>query len=169
MSSAMFSFCTLVLLLVSLGVNGQAPKRRFEYKMSFKGPHLVQRDNSVPFWEYFGDALAGDEGIRITPSLRSKKGSVWSKNKLDSTGWEVEAGLRITGRGRVGADGMAIWFTEGRGSMGDDPNNLVVFGAADRWNGLGIFLDSFDNDGQHNNPYMMAVTNDGSRSFDHQR
>ena len=33
-------------------------------------------------------------------------GSVWSKNKLEAPGWEIEAGVRVTGRGRVGADGM---------------------------------------------------------------
>ena len=56
MSSAtmFFSFSLMFLLIVLDGINAQAPKRRFEYKLSFKGPHLVQRDNSVPFWEYFG-------------------------------------------------------------------------------------------------------------------
>ncbi|RUS83961.1 hypothetical protein EGW08_008267 [Elysia chlorotica] len=105
MSTSLFQL-SLLFLCLAIHALGQAPKKRFEYKLSFKGPHLVQRDNTVPFWEYFGDALAGDEGIRITPSLRSKKGSVWSKNKLEGSGWMIEAGLRVTGRGRIGADGM---------------------------------------------------------------
>lgn len=29
-------------------------------------------------------------------------------------------------------------------------------------------MDSFDNDNKHNNPYIMAVINDGTRAFDHQ-
>lgn len=57
MSSAMFSFHFLFLLIAVLCVLAQSPKRRFEYKLSFKGPHLVQRDNTVPFWEYFGGKL----------------------------------------------------------------------------------------------------------------
>ena len=28
--------------------------RRFEYKLSFKGPHLVQGDGVVPFWQHGG-------------------------------------------------------------------------------------------------------------------
>ncbi|KAK7096012.1 protein ERGIC-53-like isoform X2 [Littorina saxatilis] len=154
-----FTFAISVLCLYS--VFGQLPKARFEYKYSFKGPHLVQRDNSIPFWEYSGDALAGEDGVRVTPSLRSKKGAVWSKNPLQAPNWQIEVAVRVTGRGRIGADGMAIWFTEQKGTEGN------VFGSNDQWKGLGVFLDSFDNDNQHNNPYIMAIVNDGSMSFDH--
>ena len=31
-----------------------------------------------------------------------------------------------------------------------------VFGSSDKWNGLGVFFDSFDNDNKHNNPYIMG-------------
>ena len=77
--------------------------------------------------------------------------------------------LRVTGRGRVGADGMvreiesplntitvlfdqAIWFTEKPGVEGS------VFGSNDQWNGLGIFLDSFDNDAlvSHGNELFIS-------------
>ena len=27
---------------------------RFEYKMSFKGPHLIQKDGTIPFWSHGG-------------------------------------------------------------------------------------------------------------------
>ncbi|KAL0268079.1 UNVERIFIED_CONTAM: hypothetical protein PYX00_010151 [Menopon gallinae] len=42
-----------------------------------------------------------------------------------------------------------------------------VFGSSDRWTGLGVIFDSFDNDNKHNNPYIMAVVNDGTKAFDH--
>ena len=28
---------------------------------------------------------------------------------------------------------------------------------------------SFDNDNKHNNPYIMAMTNDGTQAYDHQK
>ncbi len=28
--------------------------RRFEYKLSFKGPHLVFKDGTIPFWDHGG-------------------------------------------------------------------------------------------------------------------
>lgn len=37
---------------------------------------------------------------------------------------------------------QAVWFTSSQGLDGP------VYGAADQWNGVGIFFDSFDNDGK---------------------
>ncbi|XP_051630587.1 protein ERGIC-53 [Manacus candei] len=139
-----------------------APHRRFEYKYSFKGPHLVQADGTVPFWVHTGNAIPSADQIRITTSLKSQKGSVWTKNKSIFEYWEVEVTFRVTGRGRIGADGLAVWFTEEQGLEGP------VFGAADKWNGVGIFFDSFDNDGKKNNPGVIVVGNNGKLLYDHQ-
>lgn len=37
---------------------------------------------------------------------------------------------------------QAVWFTSEQGLDGP------VYGAADQWNGIGVFFDSFDNDGK---------------------
>ncbi|XP_015918177.1 protein ERGIC-53 [Parasteatoda tepidariorum] len=140
----------------------EIPHHKFEYKYSFKGPYLAQKDGTVPFWEHFGNAIASEEMVRITPSLRSKKGSIWTKNKTNFDWWEVEVVFRVNGRGRLGADGFAFWYTDNKGVEGP------VFGSNDHWNGLGVFFDSFDNDGRGNNPYIMAMYNDGTKTFDHQ-
>lgn len=71
--------------------------------------------------------------------------------------------FRVTGRGRIGADGLAFWFTEQRGAEGP------VFGSSDMWKGLGVFFDTFDNDNKHNNPYISAMINDGTKQYDHQK
>jgi len=50
------------LLLISLifphvfadNAAGDLPHRRFEYKYSFKGPHLTQSDGRIPFWIHTG-------------------------------------------------------------------------------------------------------------------
>ncbi|XP_077203021.1 protein ERGIC-53 [Paroedura picta] len=139
-----------------------SPHRRFEYKYSFKGPHLVQADGSVPFWLHTGNAIPSADQIRITPSLKSQRGSVWTKSKSIFEHWEIEVTFRVTGRGRIGADGLAIWFTEGQGLDGP------VFGAADNWNGVGIFFDSFDNDAKKNNPAIVILGNNGKLHYDHQ-
>nr|XP_028604220.1 protein ERGIC-53 [Podarcis muralis] len=148
---------------IDAGAAGPAPPhRRFEYKYSFKGPHLVQGDGSVPFWVHTGNAIPSADQIRITPSLKSQRGSVWTKSKSIFEYWEIEVTFRVTGRGRVGADGLAVWFTEEQGLDGP------VFGAADNWNGVGIFFDSFDNDAKKNNPAVIVVGNNGKLHYDHQ-
>lgn len=133
--------------------------RRFEYKYSFKGPYLAQKDGTVPFWEYSGSSIASEEMVRITPSLRSKKGQIWTRQKSNFNWWEVEIMFRVNGKGRIGADGLAFWFTDQKYPEGP------VFGSSDHWQGLALFFDSFDNDNKGNNPYVMAMVNDGTKSY----
>ncbi|XP_006913771.1 protein ERGIC-53 [Pteropus alecto] len=144
------------------GTPGMLPHRRFEYKYSFKGPHLVQSDGTVPFWAHAGNAIPSSDQIRIAPSLKSQRGSVWTKTKAAFENWEIEVTFRVTGRGRIGADGLAVWYTENQGLEGP------VFGSADMWNGVGIFFDSFDNDGKKNNPAVVIIGNNGQFHYDHQ-
>ncbi|KAK6728490.1 hypothetical protein RB195_005868 [Necator americanus] len=153
------------LLIVAANLaNSQMPIfRKFEYKHSFRAPNLAQRDGSIPFWIVSGDAIASGEQLRLAPSMRSRKGIVWNKRPMqESENFQIDVSLKVTGQGRVGADGMAIWYTAQMGSIGP------VFGANDFWTGMGIFLDSFDNDGQKNNPIIALMINDGTRSYDHQ-
>jgi mannose-binding lectin 1 len=117
----------------------------------------------IIYFHSFLDAIASSESIRIAPSLRSQKGAVWTKAKTTFDWWEVDVAFRISGRGRIGADGLAFWYTTEKGDY-----NGEVFGSSDKWQGLAIFFDSFDNDNKHNNPYISAVINDGSQKFDHQ-
>lgn len=158
-----------ILLITALCVlvAGQGVHKRFEYKFSFKPPYLAQKDGSVPFFEYTGNAIASEESVRITPSLRSQKGMIWSKEQTNFDWWEVDLTFRVTGRGRIGADGLAFWYTAAKGV--EPPAGVThVYGSSDQWIGLGIFFDSFDNDNKHNNPYIMGMTNDGTKKFDHQ-
>ena len=46
-------------------------------------------------------------------------------------------------------------YTAQQGTIGP------VFGANDFWTGMGIMLDSFDNDGGKNNPSISLMINDG--------
>ncbi|VDL79442.1 unnamed protein product [Nippostrongylus brasiliensis] len=151
-------------MLVVVGLTAaQAPIfKRFEYKHSFRAPNLAQRDGSIPFWMVSGDAIASGDQLRLAPSMRSRKGIAWNKRPMsESENFQIDVSLKITGQGRIGADGLAIWYTAQMGAIGP------VFGANDFWTGMGLFLDSFDNDGQKNNPMIALMVNDGTRSYDH--
>jgi lectin, mannose-binding 2 len=56
---------------------------------------------------------------------------------------------------------MAIWVTKGRATPGS------VFGSADRFEGLGIFIDTYKNNRPGTVfPYVMAMMGDGQTSYD---
>lgn len=162
MSAEVWWFLNFFLFSYLSTTLASIPHRKFEYKYSFKPPYLAQKDGSVPFWEYGGNAIASAENVRVVPSLRSQKGAIWTKSKTTFDWWEVDLVFRVTGRGRIGADGLAFWYVENKGAY-DGP----VFGSSDKWVGLGLFFDSFDNDNKHNNPYIMAMANDGTKEYDH--
>ena len=112
--------------------------KRFEYKLSFKGPHLSFKDGTVPFWTHGGSksfffaersssdrfrssgAIASDDQVRVTPSIRSQKGWIWSKNTMTADHWLLEVKIRVNGRGRVGADGMVSRFQSSDRSNAQD-------------------------------------------------
>lgn len=60
----------------------------------------------IVFLLFFSDCIASADSVRVAPSLKSQKGAIWTKNKTDFDGWEIEVAFRISGRGRIGADGL---------------------------------------------------------------
>lgn len=59
-------------------------------------------------FSYFKDAIASAESVRVAPSLRSQKGAIWTKQPTNFDNWEIEIVFRVSGRGRIGADGLVI-------------------------------------------------------------
>lgn len=55
---------------------------------------------------FFKDAIASAESVRVAPSLRSQKGAIWTKQPTNFDNWEIEIVFRVSGRGRIGADGL---------------------------------------------------------------
>ena len=74
---------------------------------------------------------------------------------------QIEFEFKIHGKGNLHADGMALWLTKGRASSGP------VFGSADKFEGLGIFIDTYKNNRPGTVfPYVMAMVGDGKTSYD---
>lgn len=86
---------TFILISLIDGFGQQLTRHEtFQYKYSFKGPYLAQKDNSVPFWQYSGITIASEEMVKLTPSLKSKKGAIWTKLKTNFQWWEVAIEFR---------------------------------------------------------------------------
>jgi Legume-like lectin family len=60
---------------------------------------------------FLPDAIASSENVRIAPSLRSQKGAIWTKSQTNFDWWEVDIVFRVSGRGRIGADGLVSVHT----------------------------------------------------------
>ena len=56
--------------------------------------------------------------------------------------WEVHVDLQIGGGGKVGADGMGLWYVE------ESKREGPVMGNMDYFSGVGIIFDTYDNDAQ---------------------
>eukprot|EP00069_Balaena_mysticetus_P013659 bmy_01493T0 len=153
----------LLLLLLLLDPHspewGHPPQRRFEYKLSFKGPRLALPGAGIPFWSHHGDAIPGLEEVRLAPAMRNRNGAVWSRTPVLFSAWEVEMQMRVTGLGRRGAQGMAVWYTQGRGQVGS------VLGALDSGDGIGILFDSSAEDTQ-NSPAIRVLASDGHTPYE---
>lgn len=80
---------------------------------------------------------------------------------LTATNWEVEVEFKISGKNHLYGDGFAMWITKQRAQQGP------VFGAADNFEGLGIFIDTYKNNRPGVVfPYVMAMFGDGHKSYD---
>ena len=77
--------------------------------------------------------------IRLTQDRPHQSGYVWSRAPLPGKSFEITWEFRVDGKGSAGADGMAMWLTQGRAEKGP------VFGSKDYFDGLGIFFDTYAN------------------------
>jgi lectin, mannose-binding 2 len=74
---------------------------------------------------------------------------------------QIEVEFKIEGSGSLYGDGMAIWLTKQRAQQGP------VFGFTDKFEGLGIFIDTYKNDRPGVVfPYVMAMMGDGNTAYD---
>ena len=74
---------------------------------------------------------------------------------------QIEIEFKIAGKGSLHGDGFAMWVTKQRATSGP------VFGSTDRFEGLGIFFDTYKNNRPGVVfPYVMAMLGDGQTSYD---
>ena len=135
--------------------------------LSLSPPFPFGRVFSLPNFESEGNAVISDNYVRLTPDRQSKAGSVFSLESSASREFEVMFEFSISGNGmNAYGDGMAFWVAsfEHPAHRHPDRNN---FGYVKRWYGLGIIVDTFDNNRDFAQPSLTAIWNDGSFDFHH--
>ncbi|KXT08097.1 hypothetical protein AC579_1473 [Pseudocercospora musae] len=130
---------------------------------SLQSPYL-DSDMQSRWWDYGGSTvIRADQYIRLTGQHPSQAGWIYSRVPLTATNWEVEFEFRISGTGNLFGDGFAMWVTKERAEQG------AVFGMKDRFEGLGLFFDTYKNNRPGVVfPYVMAMVGDGQTAYDKQ-
>jgi len=156
--TALFSVLFIIQITVADNTIKSVPLRTH----SISPPYLDQ-DLQSRWFDWGGDTVVrADQYIRLTSDRQHQAGSLWSRLPLTATNWEIEWQFKIHGSGNLYGDGMALWVTKQRASSGP------VFGSADNFQGLGLFIDTYKNNRPGVVfPYISAMLGDGLVSYDH--
>jgi len=121
----------------------------------------------VPYWDYSGSVIFTSSYVRLTPDEQSMSGAIWNQIPVWSRNWEIVVSFKVAGKGKdLFGDGFAIWYAKERMVTGP------VFGSKDFFSGLAIIVDTYSNhNGPHNHahPYVSAMINNGTQTYDHDR
>ncbi|KAG8185067.1 hypothetical protein JTE90_017081 [Oedothorax gibbosus] len=131
---------------------------------SLSGPYVAGGPN-LAWWDLTGSAVLAGTVIRLTTDEPEKQGAIWNNFPNIMNDWEFHIQLHIHGKGvNLNGEGMAIWYV--REPLLQGP----IFGYKDRFNGLGLFIDTFEDPSHphnHKHPYLSVVINDGSQHYEH--
>ncbi|KAK4964240.1 hypothetical protein LTR66_012395 [Elasticomyces elasticus] len=125
-------------------------------------PPYLDSDMQSRWFDFGGDTVVrADKYIRLTSDRPSQSGWIFSRVPLTATNWEITVEFSINGQGSLFGDGMALWVTRQRAQQGS------VFGMQDKFEGLGIFFDTYKNNRPGVVfPYVIAMLGDGKTSYD---
>ncbi|KAJ5319848.1 hypothetical protein PENANT_c026G02098 [Penicillium antarcticum] len=125
-------------------------------------PPYLDSDFQSRWFDFGGDTVVrADKYLRLTADRPSQQGWIFSRVPLTATNWQIELEFEIHGAGNLHGDGFALWLTKERATQGP------VFGSTDRFEGLGIFFDTYKNNRPGVSfPYVMAMMGDGQTTYD---
>ncbi|KAI9861692.1 MAG: hypothetical protein M1824_002123 [Vezdaea acicularis] len=125
-------------------------------------PPYLDTDMQSRWFDFGGSTIVrADRYIRLTSAYQSQTGYIFSRIPLTATNWEIEVEFAIHGPGTLNGDGLAMWITKQRATQG------TVFGSTDRFEGLGVFIDTYKNNRPGVVfPYVMAMVGDGQTNYD---
>jgi len=165
----------LLLLMFFSSLSEEGPGTGGSHHLPVENHHSLYApmDTALHYWRFGGSTVAGQNFIRLTPSSQSRSG--WLLNDFDirSKDWELEVAVSIRSDYYIGGDGFAFWVLD-RTMLKDTGSNDVkalqgnVLGMREDFIGFGVAFDTYDNNGDRNNPSVSVLQNDGSKKeWDH--
>eukprot|EP00485_Elphidium_margaritaceum_P002381 CAMPEP_0202688512 /NCGR_PEP_ID=MMETSP1385-20130828/4014_1 /ASSEMBLY_ACC=CAM_ASM_000861 /TAXON_ID=933848 /ORGANISM="Elphidium margaritaceum" /LENGTH=442 /DNA_ID=CAMNT_0049343505 /DNA_START=44 /DNA_END=1372 /DNA_ORIENTATION=+ len=124
---------------------------------SFRAPF----DVSMPYWTYGGSTVCTDNFIRLTPATQSRAGWLINEFELQSTDWEIELQFEVRSDYHIGGDGFGIFVLNDtfhpRRNKGHNYLTGSIFGLTEKFQGFGVVFDTYDNDGNRDNPTTFVL------------
>jgi mannose-binding lectin 2 len=158
----------LALCAIHISAAEHVSENREDYRSVPLRTHCLEKpylDSSMQsrMWDWGGDTIIRpDRHILFTSDMQHQAGWIASRLPITSTYWQLEWEFNIHGKGSLYGDGMAMWVTKNRATPGP------VFGSADLFEGLGIFIDTYKNNRPGVVfPYVSAMLGDGNTHYDH--
>jgi mannose-binding lectin 1 len=112
--------------------------------------------DGVPHWDLGGDTVVTNDFIRLTPQRQSRFGWAWNQQPNDMPWWEFRSSFFVRSRRSPGADGLAYWYVA---RPYKDREMSKVMGMTPNFVGMGIVLDTYDNDNNRDNPSVSVILN----------
>ncbi|KAI6177449.1 L-type lectin-like domain-containing protein [Aphelenchoides bicaudatus] len=168
-------FCWLLLvILASTAEDTEKLDGGFvsEQRGYFKREHALVKpfqsaNMDVPYFDISGHTMVTGQQIRLTANVQGRQGAIWNSVPVQSRDWEMHVTFNVHGdSGKLFGDGMAIWYARDRGMVGD------VFGSINQFSGLGVFIDTFNNDYKsyaHTFPYVYSMINNGTVHYNNDK
>ncbi|KAL1922763.1 uncharacterized protein VTP21DRAFT_9139 [Calcarisporiella thermophila] len=129
-------------------------------------PPYIDQELQSRWWDFGGDAVINTmKYVRLTSDQPSQHGWLWSRLPLTSPNFEIEVEFQVTNNhnSHLSGDGFGLFLTTERAETGN------AFGFNEKFEGLGIFFDTYQNahDYKHGYPFVMAMLGDGKTTYDH--
>jgi len=97
------------------------------YRHSFTSPFIAIIKTG-------GSTLVNKEMALLTSDERRQTGSLWNTEATAFQSWEATFKVKIRGKGHEGAKGLAFWYVEELGAMGN------MWGFVDTFKGIGVVI-----------------------------
>lgn len=149
----------LTILTTSLCAITTALAKPIQPEYTHSIPEVLSEGEPIPNWQLQGSAKVYSDRLTLTDLGKQKQwGSAWSTVANDYDKWTLDVDLRVAGPITPGG-GLALWYTTKIGATGP------VYGANDKWDGLGIFIDSVGSDPDSDTGSLRAYLNDQSLEY----
>lgn len=137
-----------------------ASAKPIQPEFSHSIPEVLSEGEPIQNWRLQGSTKVFSDRLTLTDLGKSnQRGSAWSTVPNNYEKWTLDVDFSVAGPIHPGG-GMAIWYTTQPGSsLGP------VHGGNDKWDGLGVFIDSAAPSQDEDQGTIRGYLNDGSLNY----